>query len=136
VAGDLLIGEVARRAEIAASAVRYYEQVGVLPEARRVNGRRLYDEQVFGRLAVIALLQQAGFTVAEMRTFLHDFPAGTPPSDRWRALAEKKLPEVEARIARAETMKQILQDGLLCRCPTIEECARLMQGHCGNESGR
>jgi MerR family redox-sensitive transcriptional activator SoxR len=84
----------------------------------------VYEPAVLDRLAVIALLQRAGFTVAEMRTFLTDFPADAPPSERWQALASRKLPEVEALIVRATAMKDILERGLRCECPTMEECAR------------
>jgi DNA-binding transcriptional MerR regulator len=121
---ELAIGEVARQAGIAASALRYYEQVGLVPAPLRLNGRRVYDRSVFDRLAIIAMLQQAGFTVAEMCTFLQDFPEGTPPSQRWQALAERKLPAVDALIARATLMKRILEEGLHCQCPSLEECAR------------
>jgi MerR family redox-sensitive transcriptional activator SoxR len=119
----LSIGEVARQAGIAASALRYYETEGLVPPPERLSGRRVYEPAVLDRLAVIALLQRAGFTVAEMRTFLTDFPADTPPSERWQALARQKLPEVEALIARATAMKEILERGLDCTCPTMEECA-------------
>jgi len=123
--GELSIGAVARRAGIAASALRYYESVGLVPPPERTSGRRVYEPAVLDRLAVIALLQRAGFTVAEMRTFLTEFPADAPPSERWQALALQKLPEVEALIARATAMKEILERGLACACPTMEECARL-----------
>ena len=121
----LSIGEVARQAGIATSALRYYEAAGLVSPPERVSGRRVYEPAVLDRLAVIALLQRAGFTVAEMRTFLTNFPADAPPSERWQALAARKLPEVEALIARATAMKQILERGLACACPTIEECARM-----------
>ena len=67
----LTIGAVARRAGLRPSALRYYEDEGLLPAPARVNGRRRYDTDVFDRLAVIRLAQAAGLTVAEIRTFLH-----------------------------------------------------------------
>ena len=121
---QLSIGEIARRAGIAASALRYYESAGLVPAPARMSGRRVYEPAVLDRLAVIALLQRAGFTVAEMRTFLTEFPADAPPSKRWQTLASRKLPEVEALIARATAMRDILERGLRCECPTMEECAQ------------
>lgn len=121
---DLEIGEVARRAGIRASAIRYYEVVGLLPAPRRVSGRRRYDAGVAGRLAVIQLAQAAGFTVAEIRELFVGFPPGTPASERWQRLARAKLAEVEAVIAHAAAMKRLLEEGLLrCQCLTLEECA-------------
>ncbi len=63
----LTIGEVARRAGVRTSALRYYEEVGVLPPPERKSGQRRYDETVLARLAVVRLAQELGFTVAEIR---------------------------------------------------------------------
>ncbi|HEX5501218.1 MAG TPA: MerR family DNA-binding protein, partial [Thermomicrobiales bacterium] len=75
---------------------------------------------------VIRLAQGAGFTIAETHTLLHGFAPDTPPPARWHELATRKLPEVEALIARAEGMKRILEAGLRCACPTLEDCARAL----------
>ncbi len=119
---EMSIGEVARRAGVRTSALRYYESVGVLPAPRRVNGRRRYEGEVLDLLAIVRVAQQAGFTVAEIRTLLHGFSADTPPSARWRALATRKLPEVEALVERAQGMKRLLERGLRCDCLRLEDC--------------
>jgi MerR family redox-sensitive transcriptional activator SoxR len=98
----LTIGEAARRAGVRTSALRYYEGIGLLPAPRRVSGRRRYDGEVLRALGVIRLAKQAGFTMAETRTLLPGFSASTPPSPRWRALARRKLAEIDALISRAE----------------------------------
>ncbi len=119
----MTIGEAARRAGVRPSALRYYESVGVLPEARRVNGQRRYGPEVLELLAVVGVARQAGFRISEIRTLLHGFSDGTPPSARWRELALKKLPEVEAHIERALGMKRLLEWGLRCECLSLEDCA-------------
>lgn len=119
------IGQVAQRAGLRPSAVRYYERVGLLPAPRRVNGRRRYGAQVVERLEVIRLAQRAGFTLSEIQTLFHGFPSRTPPSMRWRRLAREKLVEVDMLIARARQMKRLLSAAVECRCRTLEECARL-----------
>lgn len=119
----MTIGEVARRSGIRPSALRYYESAGVLPEPERENGRRRYGPEVLELLAVVRVAQQAGFTIAEIRTLLHGFTAETPLSERWRELASKKLPEVEALIRRALGMKRLLERGLRCDCLRLEDCA-------------
>src|SRR5215203_3264259 len=78
------IGQVARRAGVKPSALRYYEGVGLLPPPERANGRRRYDgevlRKVLDRLAVVRVAQQAGFTISEIRTLLDGFSEDTPPS--------------------------------------------------------
>ncbi len=124
---ELPIGEVARRAGIRASAVRYYEGIGLLPEPRRVNGQRRYDPSVMGWLALIRLAQQAGFRVREIQALFHGFEADTPPSVRWRTLARLKAKELDALIERAQHMKDVLDRGLDCSCSRLEECVLLVQ---------
>src|SRR5438093_169271 len=126
---NLLIGEVALRAGLNPSAIRYYERIGLLPDPQRVSGQRRYDESVVGRLAVIDFAQQAGFTLAETRTLMSGFSAKVPPSARWRSLAQRKLPEVEDLIARANGMKRLLEEGLECECLSLEECGPLLAAH-------
>lgn len=126
---EMTIGEAARRTGTRPSTLRYYESVGLLPAPERVNGRRRYGGEVLELLAVVRVAQQAGFTIAETRTLLHGFSDATPPSDRWRALAGRKLPEVEALIERALGMKRLLERGLRCECLRLEDCALF----CGEE---
>lgn len=126
------IGEVARRAGVRPSALRYYERTGVLPPPGRENGRRRYDEEVLhevlDRLAIVRVAQQAGFTIAEIQTLLDGFSEDTPPSERWRVLAREKLSEVEALIGRAQGMKSLLERGLECECLRLEDCALIGGG--------
>ena len=123
---NLTISEVAHRTGVPASTLRYYESVGLLSAPARVSGRRRYTAEVLDQLAVIRLAQEAGFTIAETQTLLHGFSSETPPPERWRELATRKLPEVDALIARAQMMRRILETGLACACLSLEECARRM----------
>ena len=125
---EFAIGEVARRVGIRASAIRYYESVEVLPAPQRINGRRRYDARVFDRLAVIQMAQQAGFTVAELRTLFNGFTTETTASARWEVLARQKLVEVDALMRRVQAMRGILEEILLrCRCLTLDECAQCIR---------
>ena len=122
----MTIGEVARRAGVRPSALRYYERVGLLPAPGRVNGRRRYDGGALRegdeRLAVVRVAQRAGFAVSEIRTLLDGFSENTPPSERWRVLARDKLPEVEALVNRALGMRDLLERGLRCECLSLKDC--------------
>jgi MerR family transcriptional regulator, redox-sensitive transcriptional activator SoxR len=122
---ELTIGEVARRAGVRPSTLRYYESIGLLPAPGRSNGRRRYDPSVLQRLAVLQLAQQAGFTIAEIQTHFHGFAPETPAGQRWQSLAQQKLTEMDALIARAGRMKQLLELLLQCGCLSLEDCARL-----------
>jgi MerR family transcriptional regulator, redox-sensitive transcriptional activator SoxR len=131
---ELAIGEVARRAGIQASALRYYESIGLMPAPKRVNGRRRYNERTIQLLRVVQLAQHAGFTVAEIQTLLHGFAPETPPAARWQPLARQKLLELDALIARAQQMKRVLETGLNCGCLQIEDCAILLEaGYCSEQ---
>jgi MerR family transcriptional regulator, redox-sensitive transcriptional activator SoxR len=116
------IGEIARRAGVPTSTIRYYERIGLLPPSERVSGKRRYDEHILQKLGVIRLAQRAGFTIAEIQTLVHDFPADTPPSNRWQALAGDKIGELEALLLRVQSMKTTLEHTLQCQCATLDDC--------------
>jgi MerR family redox-sensitive transcriptional activator SoxR len=134
--GELTIGEVARHAGIRPSALRYYESVGLLPAPRRVNGRRRYDAAVLSRLSMIRQAQQAGLTLGEIREVCSGLDNAIPPALLWRTLAERKLPELDAQLARIQTTRRILELGLQCACATVEQCALLLPEIAANEPSR
>lgn len=120
---QLSIGDVARRAGVNTSALRYYERIGLLPHPERVSGQRRYTPEVLTRLALIRMAQEAGFSINEIATLLGGFPEDTPPAGRWRELAQRKLPEVDAMIRRLLTVRQVLEESLHCDCLTLDACA-------------
>lgn len=121
---SLPIGQIARRAGVQPSTLRYYERVGLLKAPRRVSGQRRYSPAVLETLRVVGLAQDAGFTIAEIRELLRGFDRETPASERWRALANAKLREVQERIDRARRMERLLHTLLECRCIRLHDCVR------------
>jgi MerR family redox-sensitive transcriptional activator SoxR len=121
-------GEVARQAGIRTSAIRYYEQAGLLVAPRRASGQRRYDPAILDRLALIRFAQRAGFTVSEIRTLFEGFGADTPMSLRWQSLAREKLEEVDALMDRAQRMRARLGQALACGCLRVEDCAKAIRG--------
>lgn len=119
---DLTIGDVARMTGLRTSAIRYYEDIGVLPRPERAHGHRRYTRHILQQLAVIQLARQSGFTMAELQTLMAGFEEQAPVGVRWRSLAEQKLAEIEAQMARIQTMKRILEEGIRCDCPSLDEC--------------
>src|SRR5579864_9047228 len=94
---QLTISEVARQVGLRSSAIRYYEQMGILPPAVRISGQRRYDKTVLYRLAVVQRARQAGFALDEIRTLFFGFRDGTRAEARWRKLADSKLAELKDR---------------------------------------
>lgn len=125
-AESLPIGEIARRANIAPSAIRYYERIGLLPRPPRAGGKRRYDASVLEWLSLIALAREAGFTMAEVKRLVSGFTPGTRPAARWQELATRKLAEIDAMVARAERMRAVLRVALDCGCFRLEDCGALL----------
>ena len=128
---EMTIGEVAKRAGVATSAIRYYERVGVLPAPERVSGQRRYAMDAVDRLRTVQAAQQAGFSLEEIAQLLRGSENGRA-AEELRDLAERKLPDIEALIARAETMKRWLELAAECRCGSLDVCALFSpdpQGH-------
>ena len=120
----LSISEVAKQIGLRPSAIRYYEQIGVLPSPHRVSGQRRYDVTALHRLVVIQRARQTGFTLTEIRELFFGFRAGTPPSVRWQKLKKRKIVELDAMLERIQTMRDLLDEQGKCRCTALEECGK------------
>ncbi len=116
------IGQVAREVGMRPSTLRYYERIGLLPPAERISGQRRYSAEIEKRLEMILAAKEIGFSLDEIKLLLDGLSASNPPPERWQAIAEVKLPEVEKLIERARSMKRILEMGLNCECITIADC--------------
>lgn len=121
----MTISEVARQIGLAPSAIRYYEQMDLLPAATRVSGQRRYDRTVLYRLAVVQRARQAGFSLEEIRNLFFGFPDTTRAEARWRKLADAKIAELDAFVARLREMQNVLKRmKAKCHCNTLEACGK------------
>ena len=121
---EMEIGEVARRAGMRPSAVRYYEERGLIEPARRgAGGRRVYGVEAVERLALIVFAKSIGFSLEEIRALLFGFPDATPPGTRWSDLARTKLAELDAMTQRIESMRAALERISRCGCGDLDQCA-------------
>jgi MerR family transcriptional regulator, redox-sensitive transcriptional activator SoxR len=118
----LSIGEVASKAGVNVSAIRFYERRGLLPEPERVGGQRRYTADAIRRLGVISAAKQAGFSLEEIRVLLASADEGLPAHEQLRALATRKLPQVDALIERAEGMRAWLAAASECGCDSFDSC--------------
>lgn len=117
----LTIGEVAKKAGLRASAIRFYEKAELLPKPLRSGGQRRYDLSILGRLAVLRRAKDCGLTLAEVRALLNDRGR---PSERWQRVARKKIAELDAMMEHIAAMRDLLQRR--CECADLDECGRKM----------
>jgi len=119
---SLSIGEVARRTGRRPSSIRYYEQIGLLPAAARVAGRRVYGPDTLRTLAVIETGQRAGLSLQDIGALLAAAPDDAAAIDRLREIAERKLPEITALIERSQLVREWLECAARCECPSLNQC--------------
>lgn len=122
---QLTISQVAHQVGLQASAIRYYEQIGLLPRAERVSGQRRYDATALYRLAIIQRARQLGFTLDEIRQLFFGFRNVTRASARWRVLSGRKLAELDHLQENIKAVQRLLKKLMQnCRCETLEQCGK------------
>jgi MerR family redox-sensitive transcriptional activator SoxR len=122
---DLSISEVASRIGLRPSAIRYYEQIGILVPPERRSGQRRYGSETLYRLAVVQRARRTGFTLDEIRRLFFGFDKTMPVSARWRKLCGAKIAELDSRQKEIADMQRLLQDMIAkCCCETVEQCGR------------
>ncbi|MBI1279804.1 MAG: MerR family transcriptional regulator [Anaerolineaceae bacterium] len=118
----LTVGEVAKRAGLLPTTLRYYESIGLLPNPARENGSRRYDTSIFQRLEMIQTAQQAGFTLAEIRVLFDEILWNDAPAAKWNSLIQRKLQEINIMLMNIQSMKNLLEDILNCDNEHLAEC--------------
>lgn len=122
---QLTISEVAQQVGLQASAIRYYEQIGLLPPAQRMSGQRRYDTTALYRLAIIQRARQLGFTLDEIRHLFFGFRKVTRASERWQALSRRKLAELDGLMGGIKTVRRLLKKMMQnCQCDTLDQCGK------------
>jgi DNA-binding transcriptional MerR regulator len=121
---QLTIGELASRTGVATSALRYWEELGLLPAPARVSGQRRYPPSAVGLVGVVLALRNVGFTLREVKAFIASRSAG----DGWRELYQRKLTELDQRIAQAQVARSAIAHGLDCPHKDIFECSNFATG--------
>ncbi len=122
---QLTISQVAQRIRLRASAIRYYERIGLLPPAQRISGQRRYDPGVLRRLAIIQRARQLDFTLTEIRLLFFGFRDVTRASERWRKLCETKLEELDRLMDGIRTVRGLLKKLMTkCQCDTLDQCGK------------
>jgi MerR family redox-sensitive transcriptional activator SoxR len=121
---SLTIGDVAAATGLHTSAIRYYEDAGVLPKADRVSGKRRYQPDTIDRLMLIRFCSRLGMRLVDIRQLLAA-PAGNRAKEYWRRLVDGKLDEIADLINAARGVERILRESRDCDCVTLASCAFL-----------
>jgi MerR family redox-sensitive transcriptional activator SoxR len=123
VANLLTIGEVARRSGVASSALRFYEDRGLIASERSGSGHRRYDRSVLRRIAFIVFAQRVGLTLEEIGAELAKLPPGRVPTRRdWSRLSQGWSSRIEERIAELERLRAGLTECIGCGCLSLDRC--------------
>jgi len=119
----LTIGDVARRSGVAASALRFYNDRGLIASERVGSGHRRYPRPVLRRIAFIVYAQRIGLTLEEIGVELAKLPANHAPTRRdWSRLSTKWSRRIDARIAELERLKTGLTECIGCGCLSLDRC--------------
>jgi MerR family redox-sensitive transcriptional activator SoxR len=119
----LTIGEVAGRSGVAASALRFYEERGLITSERAGSGHRRYPRGVLRRIAFIVFAQRVGLTLGEIARELAKLPPDRAPTKRdWSRLSSTWTGRIDARIAELERLKVGLTECIGCGCLSLERC--------------
>jgi MerR family transcriptional regulator, redox-sensitive transcriptional activator SoxR len=121
---QLTIGEVSRRSGVAASALRFYEERGLIASERAGSGHRRYARPVLRRIAFIVFAQRIGLTLQEIGAELARLPADRVPTGAdWARLSSRWTERIDNRIAELERLKRGLTDCIGCGCLSLDRCA-------------
>jgi MerR family transcriptional regulator, redox-sensitive transcriptional activator SoxR len=119
----LTIGEVSRRSGVAASALRFYEERGLIASERTGSGHRHYLRSVLRRIAFIVFAQRIGLTLEEIGAELANLPPGRVPTRRdWSRLSRRWSMRIDDRIAELERLKLGLTECIGCGCLSLDRC--------------
>jgi MerR family redox-sensitive transcriptional activator SoxR len=122
---QLHISEVARQVGLRPSAIRYYEQIGLLPPAERSGNQRRYDATILYRLAIIQRARQLGFTLDEIRQLFFGFGHVARASERWQKLLHIKLAELDNLMDSIRAVRRLLKKMMEnCHCETLDQCGK------------
>ena len=122
--GEIGIGQVVRRTGLAHSAIRYYEDEGLVHPERTAAGQRRFLRSDIRRLSFVMIAQRLGFPLARIRALLHELPDRRTPTARdWAKISTELRSELDERIAQLERLRDTLDGCIGCGCLSLDTCA-------------
>jgi len=121
---QITIGQLAGRTGLSVSAIRFYEEKGLVHPGRNAGGQRRFERSDIRRLSFVLIAQQLGFSIAEIREQLELLPEGrTPTHTDWQRISESMRDELDARIRGLTRLRDKLEGCIGCGCLSLERCA-------------
>jgi DNA-binding transcriptional MerR regulator len=112
----MTIGQVARKAGVTQSAIRYYEASGLLPRPPRKNGARQYDDSAVDQVRILRFLRRAGVTVRGIASITSQQRETDAPRGVWLGVLQQRIAELDALMIEAQATKRRLEETIACRC--------------------
>ncbi|NJQ01363.1 redox-sensitive transcriptional activator SoxR [Streptomyces zingiberis] len=120
---ELTVGQLAARSGAAVSALRFYEEKGLISSRRTAGNQRRYPRDTLRRVAFVRAAQRVGIPLATIRDALTELPDGrTPTPEDWARLSESWRSELDRRIAQLGRLRDHLTDCIGCGCLSLETC--------------
>ena len=133
---ELTIGAVAERTGVAHSALRYYENEGLISSTRTAGNQRRYHRDVLRRVSFIRVAQKVGLSLEEIHEALASLPhSRTPTHEDWTRISEAWRPRLDEQIALIERIKDRLDGCIGCGCLSLKACRLLNAGDVAGEHG-
>lgn len=135
-APDISIGTLAERTGVAHSALRYYEDEGLLRSHRTRGNQRRYHRDAIRRVSFIRVAQELGLSLDEIRTSLGELPDGRTPTEAdWARLSASWRPRIDGQIRRLERLRDRLDKCIGCGCLSLRHCLLFNPGDCAAATG-
>jgi MerR family redox-sensitive transcriptional activator SoxR len=120
---ELTIGELSERSGVASSAIRYYEERGLVASRRTTGNQRRYPRAMLRRLAFVRTAQRVGLSLEEIEAALATLPSGrTPTKADWTRLSRAWRPRLDEQIAQLERLRDTLDSCIGCGCLSLQRC--------------
>ena len=133
---ELTIGALSERTGVAPSALRYYEDEGLIRASRTPGGQRRYQRETLRRVAFVKVAQQVGLSLEEIREALSSLPRNrTPDQDDWQRLSSSWRPRLDAQISLLEALRDNLDSCIGCGCLSLQSCRLLNPGDIAGDQG-
>jgi len=132
----ILIGKVAARTGVAVSAIRFYEEAGLVTAGRNNGGQRVFEAADIRRISFIIIAQKLGFSLKQIKRQLDNLPNKRTPTQRdWEKISRNFSVDIDERIASLTTLREKLSGCIGCGCLSLKNCALYNEGDKAGEKG-